>query len=138
MHHTRYVVRTAHPGLVRIRRTYSSASPGPSCPVPLVRTARRGGGTRSLYVQYGDTCQRSRSQALFAARKEQLMIGAGQPVSLHGSGGPSVQDSDMLKRGGGGVHHQDECCDRVRLSCSGLRQESCKFGINLHRIWRWG
>ena len=38
------------------------------------------------------------------------MIGAGQPVSLHGSGGPSVQDSDMRERGGGGVHRQDECC----------------------------
>ena len=36
------------------------------------------------------------SQALFAARNEQLMIGAGQPVSLHGSAGPSVQDIDML------------------------------------------
>jgi hypothetical protein len=34
-------------------------------------------------------------QALFAARNEQLMIGAGQPVSLHGSPGPSVQDIDI-------------------------------------------
>ena len=40
------------------------------------------------------------SQALLAARNEQLMIGAGQPVSWHGSAGPSMQDSDMRSEGG--------------------------------------
>ena len=36
------------------------------------------------------------------------MIGAGQPVSWHGSAGPSMQDSDM--RSEGGVLHSPGVC----------------------------
>ena len=113
---------TVCPRLVRVRRTYSVWPPGGKLPcasstystqeagtrspyVPASGTySTQEAGTRSPYVQYGRpgrVCQHSSSQALFAARNEQLMIGAGQPVSLHGSGGPSVQDIDMWGPGRG-------------------------------------
>ena len=54
-HGTRYAVRTARPRLVRVQRTYSAWGTGASCPAPLVRRHAGWAGTRSPYVQYGDS-----------------------------------------------------------------------------------
>ena len=70
-----------------------------------LRYVQHAGGWYAYVQSARRACQHSSSQALFAARNEQLMIGAGQPVSLHGSAGPSMQDSDMRKRGRRGVLH---------------------------------
>ena len=74
------------------------------------------------------------SQALLAARNEQLMIGAGQPVSWHGSAGPSMQDSDMRSEGGvlHRVHPLHFSDDAVPASTwSGCYRARC-------RVTNWG
>ena len=112
---------TVCPRLVRVRRTYSVCPPEGKLPCASGTYSTQEAGTRSPYVQYGRpgrACQHSSSQALFAARNEQLMIGAGQPVSLHGSGGPSVQDIDMWGRGV--LVHQEPLAAQGELARGGL------------------
>eukprot|EP00964_Phaeocystis_antarctica_P121757 scaffold85425_cov70-Phaeocystis_antarctica.AAC.2 len=49
----RYMVRTARPRFVRVRRTYSSACPQGKLPCASGTYSTQEAGTRSPYVQYG-------------------------------------------------------------------------------------